>query len=126
MNAIYDLKDMLCKQLEDYGKKGELTAAVLERVDMLAHAVKNIDKIIETYEAEGESNYSGNDYADGDMSGRRSYNNRSNRRDSMGRYSRGYSRHGNLSAQIRDMMEDAPDERTRQEMQRLASKLDQM
>ena len=26
MHAIYDLKEMLCKQLEDYGKKGELTA----------------------------------------------------------------------------------------------------
>ena len=136
MNALYDLREMLCKQLEDYGKKGELTAAVLERVDMLAHAVKNIDKIIEVYESEGEySEYDGDDmtsrrsYDGGSMrEGERSRNRRSmaRRRDSMGRYSRGYSRHGDLAEQIRDLMEDAPDEKTRQEMQRLVSRLDNM
>lgn len=133
MHAIYDLKEMLCKQLEDYGKKGELSAAVLERVDMLAHAVKNLDKIIETME---ESDYSGNmdgrsyggrPYRDGSYDGGRSMaRGRNARRDSMGRYaSDGYSRDdGNMADRIRDMMDEAPDERTRQELQRLATKLD--
>jgi hypothetical protein len=119
MNGIYELKETLCKQLEEYGKKGEMSPAILERVDMLAHAAKNLDKIIENYEGTG---YSGN-Y-------RSSYDNRgySMKRDSMGRYSRndGYSRGGDLVDQLRDLMGEAHDDRTRQEMQRLVSRLEQM
>lgn len=136
-DALYDLKEMLCKQLNDYGKKGELTAAVLERVDMLAHAVKNLDKIIDHME---ESEYSGN--MDGRSYGGRSYRDGGSyeggrsmargrgsnaRRDSMGRYaSDGYSRgdDGSMADQLREMADMAPDERTRQEINRLASKLD--
>lgn len=135
-DAIYDLKEMLCKQLNDYGKKGELTAAVLERVDMLAHAVKNLDHIIEKDE---EAEYS--ERMDGRSYGNRSYRDSgydggrsmargrgSNaRRDSMGRYaSDGYSRgeDGSMADQLREMADMAGDERTRQEINRLASKLD--
>lgn len=130
MHAIYDLKEMLCKQLEDYGKKGELSAAVLERVDMLAHAVKNLDRVIESME---ESEYSerngGRSYRDGVVydGGRSMARGRGSnaRRDSMGRYaSDGYSSTGDMADQLRDMMDEAPDERTRQELQRLASKLE--
>ena len=137
MHALYDLKEMLCKQLEDYGKKGEMSAAVLERVDMLAHAAKNLDKIIEKYE---ESEYSeasdGRSYRGGVYDGRvGSYRDDGRsmargrgsnaKRDSMGRYSRdGYSRTGELADQLRDMMEEAPDDRTRQDIERLASKLE--
>ena len=136
-DALYDLKEMLCKQLNDYGKKGELTAAVLERVDMLAHAVKNLDKIIDHME---ESDYSGN--MDGRSYGGRFYRDGGSydggrsmargrgsnaRRDSMGRYaSDGYSRgdDGSMADQLREMADMAGDERTRQEINRLASKLD--
>lgn len=135
MHAIYDLKEMLCKQLEDYGKKGELTAAVLERVDMLAHAVKNLDRIIESME---ESEYSermdGRSYGDRSYRDGRSYDDgrsmargRMNApRDSRGRYSGddGYSRHGDTMEQLRDMAETAPDERTRQEINRLVARLE--
>lgn len=129
MHAIYDLKEMLCKQLEEYGKKGEMTAAVLERVDMLAHAVKNLDRIIETYEESEYSNNDGRSYRNGtSYDGGRSMalgRGSNARRDGMGRYaSDGYSRTGDMVDQLRYMMEDAPDERTRQEMQRLVSKLE--
>ena len=124
MDALYDLKDLLVKELESYGKKGEMNASVLERVDMLAHAAKNLDKVIECAD-EGEYS-NGNSYNDRN----RSYNGRSyrgRRRDSMGRYSSdGYSRHGDLTDRLRDMMDDAPDDRTRQEIQRLVSKMEQM
>lgn len=135
MHAIYDLKEMLCNELEEYGKKGEMSAAVLERVDMLAHAVKNLDKIIETME---ESEYSSNDgmsynrnvYDRGYSRGR----GRNARRDSMGRYASdgysrnndGYSQNSDLVEKLRYMMDDAPDERTRQEIQRLVSKMEKM
>lgn len=116
MNELEKLKQMLCKELEEYGSKGEMSTGTLEVVDKLAHAVKNLDKIIEAYDGE----YSGRYYADG-MGGV----NYSRRRDSMGRYSRryGYSRHGDLADELRNLMEDAPDERTRMEMQRLIDKL---
>ena len=52
MHELYELKDMLCKELEEIGGKGELTAGSLETVDTLAHALKNIDKIIESKEDE--------------------------------------------------------------------------
>ena len=135
MHAIYDLREILCKQVEEYGKKGEMTAAILERVDMLAHAVKNLDRIIESYE---EAEYSGN--MRGEEPQGRSYRNGASydggrsmargrgsnaRRDSMGRYAGdGYSRTGDMADQLREMMEDAPDERTRQEIQRLVTKLE--
>ena len=123
MDALYDLKDLLLKELEGYGKKGEMSAAVLERVDTLAHAAKNLDKVIECCEAESE-------YSGGSMP-RRVYDDgrsmaRGRRRDSMGRFNNGYSSREDIADRLRNMMEDAPDERTRQEMQRLASRMEQM
>ena len=50
MHKLYELKDMLCEELEQYGKKGELTAGSLDVVDKLTHTIKNLDKIIEKYE----------------------------------------------------------------------------
>ena len=102
MNELYELKDMLCKELEEMGSKGELTAGSLDTIDKLAHAVKNLDKVIECYEEEysndggdmGGSYRGGNSYRDG-----RSYargRGRNARRDSMGRYSSRYSRDGDM------------------------------
>lgn len=136
-DALYDLKELLCKQLEDYGKKGEMSAAILERVDMLAHAAKNLDKIIESKEMEESGEYSGrgrsyNDgmsyrddgrsYRDGGRSMARGRGSNA-RRDSMGRYaSDSYS--GDMMAQLHDLMENADDERARQEIQRTISRLE--
>ena len=70
MDKLYDLKEMLCKELEGYGQK-ELTAGSLDVVDKLAHAVKNINKIIEAYEEEEYSNADGRSYARGGNRGGR-------------------------------------------------------
>ena len=126
MHALYDLKDLLCKELDDYAEKGELSAGTLEIVDKLTHTIKNLDKIIESYEDE---EYSGRSYRDGSYRGdNRSYaRGRNARRDSRGRYSReGYSRADDMVDRLRDLMQDAPDERTRQEIQRLVTKMEQM
>lgn len=128
MKELYELKEMLCKELKEYGSKGEMTAGTLDVVDKLAHTVKNLDKIIEAYE-EGESGYYPWAYDDGMSRTRgRSYG-MSGRRDSMGRYARdgrydndGYSRH-DLSDKLRELMEEAPDERTRMEIKRLVDKM---
>jgi hypothetical protein len=124
MHELYELKELLCKELEEIGGKGELTAGSLETVDTLAHALKNIDKIIESKEDE---EYSGRYY---DGSYNRSYaRGRTNaRRDSMGRYSReGYSRAaGDMADRMRSMAAEAPDETTRREMERMADKMEKM
>ena len=139
MHAIYDLKEQLCKELEEYGQKGELTAGTLDVVDKLAHAVKNIDKIIEKYEEEegsSEGSYNNGSYNDGSYGdgsyrrgrsyGRGSYaRGRNARRDSMGRYSRG-SYDSGMVQELRDLMNDAPDERTRREFQSFIQKMEQM
>lgn len=128
MKELYDLKEMLCKELKEYGEKGEMTAGTLDVVDKLAHTVKNLDKIIEVYEDEGYSNhypyYMGGSYDDGmNRNGSyrgRSYAGRRNaRRDSMGRYSR-----EGLADKMRELMDEAPDDRTRQEIQRMVEKLE--
>lgn len=82
MKELHELKEKLCDELKVYGKK-EMSAGSLDVIDKLAHAVKNIDKIIENYEDEGYSNrmYSneGRSYARGRGSNAN--------RDARGRYS---------------------------------------
>lgn len=123
MHKLYELKDMLCKELEKYGSKNELTAGSLDVVDKLAHAVKNIDKILE---ADG-GEYSGDSmpYMRG---GNRSYargRGQNARRDAMGRYSRdGYSMA--MADDLKELMQDAPDAQTRQDIQRIVDRLSQM
>ena len=71
----------------------------------------------------GYSRYDGGSYARG--------RGRNAKRDSMGRYSRnsyrGYSRDGgdDYLDRLHDMMESAPDEQTRQEIQRMIQKMEQ-
>lgn len=123
MDELYNLKDMLCEELEKIASKGELTAGSLETVDTLAHALKNLDKIIEAKEDEG---YSGR-YYDGSYRGSYARGRTNARRDSMGRYSRNYSRAaGDMADRMRSMAAEAPDETTRREMERMAEKMDKM
>lgn len=120
MHKLMELKDILCNELEKYSKK-ELTAGNLEIIDKLAHAVKNLDKIID-----GDGEYSHRMYYDRDgMDGRMSYA----KRDRMGRYSResGYSTaHENIVQELRDLMDDAPDHQTRQDIHRIVERLEKM
>lgn len=149
MHELYELKEKLMKELEEYGRKGDLSAGTLDVVDKLAHTVKNLCKIIEDaeYSSMGgsyESNYArggsyannggrggrgggysnnmggmqGGSFARGDGRGRGSNANR----DSMGRYSSGSA----FADELRELMEDAPDERTRNELERLANKMEHM
>ena len=138
MHELYQLKEMLCKELSDYGKDGGLTLSSLGTIDTLAHACKNICKIIESKEEESYSrdggSYRGGSYGDGSY-----YSNRYSRdgyyyddggmshrrgRDRMGRFtSRDASE---MSRKLREMMEEAPDEATKREIQRLADKMESM
>lgn len=138
MDKLYSLKGKLMQELEGYAGK-DLNASSLDIVMKLSSAVKNLCKVVRMCE-EDEGGYSGRGYylredpmgrdvePGRDMSYRGSYaRGRSGApRDSMGRYSgeMGYSRHGDAADQLRELMEQAPDEQTRRELERIAQKME--
>lgn len=152
MEELYKLKETLCNELEEYSKKTKMSAGDLDVVDKLSHTIKNIDKIIEKYDEDEYSgamgysnrmNYGRGCYSnerggrDGYSNERGGYSNERDysmargrgsnaRRDSRGRYSgEGYSGH-DMVMELRDLMEDAPDERTRMEFEKFIRKMEQM
>ena len=151
MHELMKLKEMLMKELEEYGSKGELTSGSLEVVDKLSHAIKNICKIIEAYEDEeyserggGSYRYSGRYAREGGGNGGGGSNRGGNSsrysgydggsyargrgqnalRDSMGRYSRGSA--DEMIEQLEQLMQDAPNEQIKQSMERLVQQMEQM
>lgn len=130
MRELYDIKENLLKEMKAYAKK-DVTASSLTMIDTLAHALKNIDKVIEKCEEEEGGEYSNGgsmrgSYGDG-YSRRYSRDEGSyrRRRDSMGRYSRdGYSGHDeDVTMELQDLMRNAPDERTRQKIQTILDRM---
>lgn len=126
MRYIEELKGKLCEELEEYGEKGNLTVSDLEKIDLLAHAVKNLGKILAM--GDGYSN-SGSWHAEGDYGrdyhhGPDVYGGSSNRsRDSMGRYSRGNAKE-DIVHKLRKMRDDAPDSRTREALESAIRKME--
>lgn len=142
MHKLYELKEMLCEELKEYGDK-KLDAGSLEVIDKLAHAIKNLDKIIEDYDEqeysmaggsyEGGGSYDGSyargrnrgrSYADGGSYARG--RGRYARRDRMGRYSSegGYSRaEDDFRTELEELMQDAPNDKIKQKMQSMMQNL---
>ncbi len=134
MHELYELKEMLMRELNEYARKGEMSAGSLEVVDKLTHTIKNLCKIIEGYESEGQ--YSGENrgnssyYREGNGT---SYyargRGRNASRDSRGRYSSNGNYYGameDMTSKLDELMEEAPDEKIRMEIQKLKSKVEQM
>lgn len=113
MKHLEDLRDTLCRELDEIAGKGELSAGALDTVDKLAHTIKNLDKVMM---GEGYSN-AGDWYAMGNYGDRLGYRDsvsyRGRKRDSMGRYSRADAKE-DIADKLRRMMDDAPDSRTRE------------
>ena len=131
MRELYELKDKLCHELKKYSGE-EVTTNSLDVIDKLSHAIKNIDKIIDKYEEEEAGSYGYNNYGpsyrDNKSYRGNSYSRgrgRNARRDSMGRYSNeGYSRHGDIVTELKELMMDAPNEQIRNEYQRVISNIE--
>lgn len=145
---LHELCETLSREIGEANEKiraagGKLSAGDLEYVDKLTHALKSVKATIGMME--DEDGYSGyypmwrGAYADGTNGGtmggtfNRSYRGSyrgsyAQRRDSRGRYSneRGYSRDGGMVEELRGLMEEAPDEKTRQEFQRFIEKIERM
>lgn len=141
MHKIMKLKENLLEELGEYSGKKEYSMDDLVSIKYLASAIDHMCNVVKDAEEEEYSNRSyrsGRSYEDG-MS-RRSYDDGMSRdsydgrmssargrrnapRDGMGRYSGdGYSRAEDMAVKIRDLMRDAPDDETRNELHRLADR----
>ena len=132
INDLHELCETLSREIADANEKirssgGKLTSGDLDYVDKLTHALKSVKATIAMME--DEDGYSNRMYPmGGSYRNRGSYaRGRTNvRRDSAGRYSgNGYSRENDLVDQLHDLMQDAPNENIRREIQRLADKVEQ-
>lgn len=124
MHKLHELKEKLMRELEDYSENGKFSKDDVEAIKYITSAIDHLCNIMEdtdgeysermmppyAYEQDGgnrgggySSNYA---YA------------RGRRRDSMGRYSREGSRE-EMVMQLREMMQNAPDERTRMRIDEL-------
>ena len=130
MKDLETLCDVLSEQLSDITRKVKnngMSSGDLDTLEKITHSLASVKKIMAFMEDEEE--YSGYDGGMGSNRGsyRKSYNRGSyaRKRDRMGRYSgeRGYSRN-DLADKMRELMEDAPDDRTRQEMMRMVEKIE--
>lgn len=134
MHKLYELKDKLMKELEEYADNGKFSKDDVEAIKYTASAIDHICNIMEDADGEyseammpmsdGYTYARGRSYARGGRGGRSYARGRMNtRRDAMGRYSRAGE---DIAEQLRDMMQDAPDEHIRMEIERLANKVEKM
>lgn len=126
MHKLYDLKEKLIKELEGYADNGKYSKDDVESIKYIASAVDHICNIVD--EADGE--YSGRMYYDDGTGGsmrsyRRGGSYARGGRGNRGGNQRRYSGDG-IVDQLEELMEEAPDERTRMEMQKFISKIQNM
>lgn len=131
MKAMYDLRNMLCKELDEIARKGELGAGDLDIAHKLTDTIKNIDKIEmleEGYSRDGD--YSEGRYSrEGDDHGERASYGRGNSYARRGtHYVRGhYSRDGrkeDMRRQLQEMLDRADDDSIRNAIQRCMDSVD--
>ena len=99
MKDLYALKEMLVSELSDYGRSGKLSSSSLDAIDKLAHATKNVIKVIECCEKEGYSREAHRDVTKDYVRPDGSY-----RRDAMGRYSRDEGMDEHTKEKLREMI----------------------
>ena len=132
MEYMYELKDKLCKELDEIARKPEMGAGDLEIIHKLTDTIKNLDKI----EMLEDGGYSQAGDWEADMRGTygRGSSYRGRKRDSMGRYSRegrggrgGYSRHDakeSMMEQMEMLMDQAGSEKEREAIRRCMNQLE--
>lgn len=134
MHMYDELKEMLCKELEEITRKGELSAGSLDVVDKLTHSIKSLETIMamEEYGDDYSRDYSRRRSYDGESMrrgrGRSSYAGRN--RDAMGRYTRdGYSYDNAREDMINDLhevMNETQDESLKGEIKKFIHKVENM
>ena len=130
MHKLYELKEKLMRELEDYADNGKFSKDDVEAIKYTASAIDHICNIVdesdEYSEAMGGGSYTGGmSYARGGRGGRGGRTGANQ----YGSYARGgmYSRNtGNMITELRELMNEAEDDRTRSEMHGLIKRLEQM
>lgn len=145
---MHKLIDYVCDELEkieqQVAENNKLSLAEVEYADKLAHLKKSLLRSEEIMDKgySGDMRRGPSEYRDGrsyDSDGRSYDRGRGSNanRDSRGRYStgRGYSRYvrddysmaaDEIVMDLRDLMDKAPDDRMRQQIQRIVTKAEQM
>ena len=136
---MHKLIEYICDELDALERKADKewkrTISEVQYGDMLAHFKKNLlkaEEMSDGYEYSNRGDYSrrgmDNSYRyDGEGSYARGRRNA--KRDSRGRYSRerGYSMYSeDMADELRNLMDNAPDEKTRMEFQRFIDKVENM
>lgn len=144
MQELYELCDTITNEIAEANEKiraagGKLTAGDVDYIDKLTHTLKSIKGVEQmdssagysgrmymdgnyrgysrepgTYRGNGGGSYRGGSYARGRGSNAR--------RDNMGRY----SSDDGMVAELHELLEDAPNEAVRRDIQRLIDKMEQM
>lgn len=138
MHKLYELKEKLMNELEDYADNGKFSKDDVEAIKYTASAIDHICNIVErddeySMAMDGGSYEGSYAYArGGNRGGGRSYargRGRNARRDSMGRYSRegGYSRAADdFKMELQEIMQEAPNEQVKMEIQHVINRMDTM
>lgn len=127
MYDLRDLREMLCKELDEIAAKREMSAGDLDAIQKLTSSIKNTYKIemFEDGDHSRDDGYSrgGNWAADLRGTYGRGSSYRGRHRDAMGRYSRTDARE-HMREQLDDMMRDADDDKTRDAIRRCMEQID--
>lgn len=143
LKEVYDLKETVGHKIAQANKKirsngGDIANDDVEIIDKLTHSLKSLVTTCAMLEAEEDGGYSGryapaynpgityareghDGYSRNDSGNNGSYSHRGYSRENRN----GYSRTGSMTEQLRQMMDEAPDEVTRMEIRKLMDKMDQ-
>ena len=144
LKELYDLKETVGHKIAQANKKikangGDIANDDVDIVDKLSHSIKSLVTTCAMLEAEEDGGEYSERYAPAynpgvtyARDGRDNYSrdgSGNNGGYSRNRYSRenrnGYSRTGDMMDQLRQMMDEAPDETTRMEIRKLMDKMEQ-
>lgn len=125
---MHKLMDYICDEMEELERKadkdGKLSMAEIQYLDTLAHTKKNLLKADEMTDGEYSGRYNERMYDGRYMrNGDGMVYARGRKRDAMGRYA---SDTGEMVNELRQLMDDAPDERTRMEFKKFIEKMERM
>lgn len=124
---MHKLMEFICDEMDELENKitkdGKLSMAEIQYLDTLAHTKKNLLKANEMLEEDEYSGkYDNHIYSKSRIGDGYDYARRHARRDSMGRYS---SDNDMLIHELRNLMEDAPDEHTKAEFKKFIQKIEE-
>ena len=135
INDLRELCDSVSRELAEIIEKiraaGKMSSGDLDVVDKLTHTLKSTKAVIAMME--DEDAYSNRGWPDG-MGGSYRYTRGGNYRDGGNRggsYTRGrgsmgrYSRDGGMADELRELMQDAPNDTIKRELQRVLEKVEQ-